>query len=93
MRVMIELGILDDGDVLPTCCLMMAESNDTNSVMGRLDIIDGLAELRVAAEQEYGRAAPNHALFWSCHPDPAAMVANHRGGVDRSHRHDIGGEA
>jgi hypothetical protein len=93
MRVMIELGIFDDGDVLPTTCIMLAETDDLATIQGGVDILTGLIELRAAAEQEYGRAAPASALFWSCHPDPAALVANHRGGVDRSHEHDVGGES
>jgi hypothetical protein len=65
MRVLIELGIFDDGDVLPTVCLADGDTKDS-LVLFRLTLHD----LRAAAEKEYGRKAPDHAIFWRAHPEP-----------------------
>jgi hypothetical protein len=63
--VLIECAIFDDGDVLPTVLLMQWPSMN----LGK-ELRSGLRELREVAEQEYGRKAPDHAIFWRAHPEP-----------------------
>ena len=85
---LLECAIFDDGDVLPT--VMLGQFNEPHPVGANVEWFYIFNTMRMFAEQEYGRKAPDHALFWQVHPKP--FVAQ-RGGVDRSHRHDIGGEA
>lgn len=74
MQVLIECGVFDDGDVAPTQVIGLWEipRNDDGTLNLPLDwsLRDGLNGLRAAAEKEYGRAAPDHALFWAAYPKP-----------------------
>ncbi len=61
----VHLGIFDDGDVAPTEAFMTIETNSEPRVTEfELD------QIRGHAEALYGRAAPDHALFWSCTRGP-----------------------
>lgn len=74
MRTLLTLGIFDDGDVLPTVVVMVMELPVEKD--GRINLPldwslrDHFTWMREAGEQEYGRPAPDHALFWSANPEP-----------------------
>ncbi len=70
MQVLIECAIFDDGDVMPTVLIMDWVEPNGGYHSWRLRLLELLVGLRLFAEEEYGRSAPDHAVFWRCHPKP-----------------------
>lgn len=58
--VLIYLGILDDGDIAPTVVIGLYEVDAFTP--------EEANTLREVAEEQYGRRAPDHALFWFAKP-------------------------
>lgn len=73
VQVLIELGVFDDGDWAPTQIICLWE-NPQPPIDALEDFILTCAEMRRAAEKEYGRAVPDHALFWSASPKPESLM-------------------
>lgn len=70
---LIELGILDDGDVLPTVFLGLWQPPSVVSVGPTwdddiADLVELLERMRVLCEEQYGRSVADSALFWKATP-------------------------
>jgi hypothetical protein len=78
---MIQLGIFDDQDVLPTVVFGVIYPYENCDLIALAS--EMVAELLKAARKEYGRAIPKHAAFWQ---GSTQEVPNNNGGSDETLR-------
>lgn len=63
MNHLLQLGIFDDTDRLPTLHIMLIDSPEVTP--------EQVTDLLAAGAEAYGATPPPHAQFWDCSPAPS----------------------